>query len=83
VAAVDALIEAEAVVSDADVEIESLVDADPDEDIPPAPLADAEAIVEMADEDEALEEVADELELSAEDETDYPGVDDSVPATED
>jgi N utilization substance protein A len=51
-----------------------LGEADPEEDVPPAPLAEAEAVLEMADEDEALEEVAEELELSAEDETDYPDV---------
>ncbi|MDA8263840.1 MAG: hypothetical protein M0T79_00535, partial [Actinomycetota bacterium] len=37
-------------------------------------LAEADAIVEMVEEDEVLEEAAEELELSAGDEVEYPDV---------
>jgi N utilization substance protein A len=63
----------------ADAEAEAESGVDPSEDVLPSPIAEAEAVVEMAEEDEALEEVAEELELSAEDETTYPGVDDDNP----
>jgi transcription termination/antitermination protein NusA len=49
-------------------------DADPADEVTPDVVAEAEAVVEMEEEDEELEEVADELELSAEDETDNPDV---------
>ena len=63
----------------ADAEAEAESGVDPSEDVLPSPIAEAEAVVEMAEEDEALEEVAEELELSAEDETTYPGVDADIP----
>jgi N utilization substance protein A len=44
--------------------------------------AEIEAEAELEEEDEELEEVSVELELSAEDETDYPGIDDDTPSVE-
>jgi N utilization substance protein A len=63
-------------------EAEPGADADPTGDEEPAVVAEAEAIIEMAEEDEELEEVSGELAKSAGDETDYPIEEDDAPTTE-